>query len=252
MSLPNEILRSGEAEQRRFAPSDRELVSGSCASPGAAVGVVKRLVSGAPAQLRESGSPEGEALWLLGSLERAQSELKAELACFEAKNQPERSQIFAEHLALLADEALSRSALAATRRGATAATAWGRAIDARVARLDALKDARLGLSIDDVLDVGARVLRWLVRASRAPEGYEPDTVLVAEAFLPSTVAHLHRGNVAALVSSQGDATSHAAIIARSSAIPYLANIGSAALAKLQEGQTVLVDAEQGVVLTIAC
>jgi phosphoenolpyruvate-protein kinase (PTS system EI component) len=252
MSLPSEILRSDEAELRLLAPSDRVLVSGLCASPGAAAGVVKRLASGAPALLRESGNAEEEGLWLLGALEQARSELRAELTCFEAQNQSEKAEIFAAHLALLADETLSHLALAATKGGATAATAWGRAIDARVARLDAFKDARPGLSVDDVHDVGARVLRWLVRTSRAPAGHDPDTVLVAETFLPSTVAHLHRGNVAALVSSQGGATSPAAIIARSSGIPYLAGIGGAALAKLREGATVLVDAEHGVVLTIAC
>jgi phosphotransferase system HPr (HPr) family protein len=232
-------------------PSHRELVSGVCASPGAASGVVKHLTRSAPAQVRESGTPDEEGVRLLTALEQAQSELRAEQTTFEARGQHQKLEIFAAHLALLADGELSGLALAATKGGATAAAAWGRAI-VRVARLDAHEDARRSQRIEDVHDVGARVLRWLVRTSREPRGYGPDTVLVAEAFLPSTVAHLHRGNVAALVSAQAGATSQAAIIARSSGIPYLAGIGCAALAELHEGATVLVDAEQGVVLTIAC
>jgi multiphosphoryl transfer protein len=251
MSLLSGLLRRGEAEVRRSTPSERTLASGSCASPGAAIGIVKRLASGPPAQLRKSGNADEEGLWLLRALEQARSELRAELGSFESKKQTEKVRIFAAHLALLADAELSRVALVATRTGATAATAWGRAIDARVARLDALKDARLAPSVEDVHDVGARVLRWLVRTPREPRGYAPDTVLIAEAFLPSTVAHLDCGNVAALVSAHGNATSHAAVIARSSGIPYLAGVGSPALAKLHEGATVLVDAEQGAVLIIA-
>jgi phosphoenolpyruvate-protein kinase (PTS system EI component) len=119
------------------------------------------------------------------------------------------------------------------------------ACSAQADLLSALPDELLAARADDVRSLGRRAA--LLAAGTAPARVEGrDLVLVAEDLGPADIAELEAG-VQAVALAGGGATAHAAIVARSLAIPLVAGLGDAVLA-LPDGALVVVDGSEGVVL----
>ncbi|MBX0294677.1 phosphoenolpyruvate--protein phosphotransferase [Haloarcula nitratireducens] len=109
-------------------------------------------------------------------------------------------------------------------------------------------EGRMAERADDLRDVRDRLLRELLDVETADLGSLPDgTVLLAERLTPSDTAELDPEAVAGIATVTGGRTSHAAIIARSLAIPAVVGVGEALL-DVAEGATVLVDGEAGEVV----
>jgi len=106
----------------------------------------------------------------------------------------------------------------------------------------------LGERAADLDDVAQRVIARL-RGLPAPGVPDPGQpfVLVAKDLAPADTALLDLDKVLALVTTEGGPTSHTAILAREKAI--VAVVGVADAAGLQDGETVIVDAAAGVVVT---
>jgi len=106
----------------------------------------------------------------------------------------------------------------------------------------------LGERAADLDDVAARVVARLrgVPAPGVPDPGHP-FVLVAKDLAPADTALLDLDKVLALVTTEGGPTSHTAILAREKAI--VAVVGVAEAAGLADGETVIVDAAAGVVVT---
>ena len=104
----------------------------------------------------------------------------------------------------------------------------------------------LGERAADLDDVAQRVIAHLrgVPAPGVPDPGHP-FVLVARDLAPADTALLDLDKVLALVTTEGGPTSHTAILAREKSI--VAVVGVADAADLADGQTVVVDAAQGVV-----
>ena len=100
----------------------------------------------------------------------------------------------------------------------------------------------------DVKDVAARVLQHLY-----PEWVEHDekslmqSIICCYELVPSYTAEATLGEVQAFITEIGGSTSHAALIAKSKAIPYVSNIKIETL-KESGGSTVIVDGNLGNVI----
>jgi phosphotransferase system enzyme I (PtsI) len=101
----------------------------------------------------------------------------------------------------------------------------------------------------DVLDVRNRVLRILA-GLRGQDISRPDdvSVIVARDLMPSDAISLDREKTAAVVTETGGETSHTAIIARGYGIPALAGVENITKI-LRDGERVIVDAIEGVLIT---
>jgi phosphotransferase system enzyme I (PtsI) len=106
----------------------------------------------------------------------------------------------------------------------------------------------LGERAADLDDVAQRVIARLrgVPAPGVPDPGHP-FVLVAKDLAPADTALLDLDKVLALVTTEGGPTSHTAILAREKSI--VAVVGVAAAKDLADGETVIVDAAAGVVVT---
>lgn len=106
----------------------------------------------------------------------------------------------------------------------------------------------LGERAADLDDVAQRVIARL-RGLPAPGVPDPGHpfVLVAKDLAPADTALLDLDKVLALVTTDGGPTSHTAILAREKSIPAV--IGVAAAKDLVDGETVIVDAAKGVVIS---
>jgi phosphotransferase system enzyme I (PtsI) len=159
----------------------------------------------------------------------------------------EEAAIFDAHQQFLDDPQLVGDIEDAIAAGTPAPHAVVEGFDEAIATFEGM-DGPMADRADDLRDVRDRLLRELldvesVDLSTLPTG----TVLLAERLTPSDTAGLDPGVVAGIATARGGRTSHAAIIARSLAIPAVVGTGEALLG-IPEGSEVLVDGEAGEVV----
>lgn len=240
----------GEAPTEEAAPAPLEGAPDEPPPAGATLsgrGIVGGTVIGPLAELRRPVPvvPEGtdhdpavEAEALAAAREAARGELEQLAAGAEGA-------IFAMHLALLDDPALSREVDDALSEGLAASAAWLRGVTAEEELLAGMPDAAFAARALDVRDVGDRVLRHLLGAEATGVAAPPAGAVVAASDLtPSDVTQFAEAEVAGLATAAGSQTSHAAILARNLGIPLVMRLGPSLLA-VAEGTEVILDGEAG-------
>ena len=181
----------------------------------------------------------------------------------------DEAAVFEAHEGFLDDPTIIDDVEAAIRDGTPAAHAVADRFDGAVAQFEGM-EGRMAERADDLRDVRDRLLRALLvgageadatsgpdsgeslgsAAARSPPdlGALPEgTVLLAERLTPSDTAALDPDAVAGIATVEGGRTSHAAIIARSLAIPAVVGVGPD-LESIATGETLLVDGEAGTVV----
>ncbi|RLM63463.1 phosphoenolpyruvate--protein phosphotransferase [Halorubrum sp. Atlit-8R] len=164
----------------------------------------------------------------------------------------EEAAVFEAHEGFLDDPTIVEDVEAAIRGGTPAEHAVADRFDEAVAQFEGM-EGRMAERADDLRDVRDRLLRALLagdaEASAATDlAALPDgTVLLAERLTPSDTAALDPDAVAGIATVEGGRTSHAAIIARSLAVPAVVGVGES-LESIGDGETVLVDGEAGEVV----
>ena len=160
--------------------------------------------------------------------------------------------VFEAHQGFLDDPTIVEGIEAAIGDGAPAEHAVADRFDEAVAQFEGM-EGRMAERADDLRDVRDRLLRELVDdgggASAATDlaALPHGTILLAERLTPSDTAALDPAAVAGIATVEGGRTAHAAIIARSLAIPAVVGVGEA-LESVADGETVLVDGEAGEVV----
>ena len=216
-------------------------MTGICAVPGFAVGRATRIER-REIEVTEQGRG---SLHELGELERARANVKLRLERVRHAGGAERREIIGAHLEFLDDPGLNDTANALIAAGKSAGFAWRGATRRAIAALQSLDDSRLRERADDLLDVEAHVLLALAGEARPMRLPLPEqAILLADELLPSELTALDRRRLAAIALSGGGATSHVAILAAAMEIPMLIGIG-AVLRKVADGQTIIVDADNG-------
>jgi phosphoenolpyruvate-protein phosphotransferase len=216
-------------------------MTGFCAVPGFAVGRTVRIERREiEVAVQGQGSPHERA-----ELDRARANVKLRLERMRSSGGSERQEIIGAHLEFIDDPVLNETAADLISQGKSAGFAWRSATRRSIAALDALEDPRLRERADDLLDVEAHVLLALAGEARPLHLPLPEqAVLLADDLLPSELTALDRRRLAGIALSGGGATSHVAILAAAMEIPMLIAVG-AALRSVAEGQSVILDADNG-------
>jgi phosphotransferase system enzyme I (PtsI) len=112
----------------------------------------------------------------------------------------------------------------------------------------AMDDTYLAARIDDVREIGVRLVRALTKQQYRPFSVLPkNAVILAEELTPADTALLDPRHVAGLAAELGGVAGHTAIMARSLALPAV--LGATGLTHLaRNGETVIVDGEAGKVI----
>ena len=111
-----------------------------------------------------------------------------------------------------------------------------------------VKDAYLAARVQDIKDVGSRILRQLMKTpyqvySKIPKG----SIVVAQELSPADTALMDPANIAGLVTEQGGSDGHTAIMARSLNIPAVLGV-TKIVSKICDGDTIIVDGDNGRVI----
>jgi phosphocarrier protein FPr len=157
--------------------------------------------------------------------------------------------IFEAHRLILQDPDL----LAAARemifkKQVNASYAWEQVIEETAEQYRVLDDPYMQARAAYVLDAGGRVLRELVDFEMPELNVAESVILVAADLTPSDTAELAPDRILGIVTEQGGATAHSAILARALGIPAVVGVGTA-VNGLAAGQMIGLDGEKGLVYT---
>jgi len=208
-------------------------LNGIVAAPGIAIGPAFRLRAEEIAVAEAAPDPAAERKALAAARASVGAALaEAAAGCGAA------AEIADAHLALLDDPTLADTADTAIAAGASAGFAWSQAID-RAAEPLRTADRRFAERLDDLADLKRRVLIALHGHGAEPSRPPAGAILVAETLYPSQLIALADAGLAGIVTAEGGATSHVAIIAAGQGLPMLAGLGSA-LALIEDGTPLIV------------
>lgn len=187
--------------------------------PGVAMG--KPLVYRKPeAASSDVGTPEAEALKFHKACQEAKNQLSALAKIAREGLGGEQAEILEVQVLMLEDGELLEGVEAAIASGASAAEAVQQQGEAMAQDMAALDDDYLRGRAADIRDAAARVT-GILRGSGTFSFPEGKFLLLAEDLAPSETVRLPRDRVLGLVTRQGSANSHTAILARTLNIPTL-------------------------------
>jgi len=244
VSLPPERDRSEPSHVDEDA--DTGLLTGFAASPGVAVGELRRLHAPALAV------PPGEASDADVELDALDTALRATATAIAGQRDgvaalagEDDARIFDAHLLFLRDAALLEPARAAIRdRHSTAARAWHDAVETVGATWDGLDDGYMRARAIDLRSVGQQVLAHILGVEMPAVRLDAPGIVVAGDLTPADTAGLDPETALGIVAAHGGPTSHAAVLARALGIPAVVGVGTGALS-IPEGTILAVDGARG-------
>jgi len=177
----------------------------------------------------------------------AREEIRAERERTAARLGEAEAEVFDAHVQFLDDPQITEGVEAAIDDGLPAEHAVDRTFEQFIERFEGM-EGQMAERADDLRDVRDRLVRALGGGERADLGSLPEgSVVLAERLTPSDTAQLDPERVAGFATVTGGRTSHAAIFARSLALPAIVGVG-AALRNVADGADVVVDGRDGALL----
>ncbi len=157
----------------------------------------------------------------------------------------EEQALFDAYLAMLDDASMTREVIDIINKGIAAPYAWSQVILKHAQTFSTMHDPYLRERSADVRDLGRRVLSCLQQQSAQQEPEYPDnTILIGEELTASVLGEVPPNKLAGLVSVQGSASSHIAILAKTMGIPTV--MGAVDLPFTQfDGSVTIVDGYRG-------
>ncbi len=232
----------------------RELLPGTAASPGMALGRA-RLVQ--PSQYTVDTRPlgedevEGQLALLERALETARQELRELRDKLQGALAREVNEFIDAHSLLLDDAELLRALKDMVRVGRyRPGAALKKQRERLAAMFEAMDDPYLRSRKEDVEQVINRVIAALQRQTSPEErklAARVGAILVADSIAPADMAQLAGNGLLGIVASSGSAYSHSAILARSLGLPMLVGTRDA-LSHIHDDDLLLLDAERGEVV----
>ncbi|MEH1965156.1 phosphoenolpyruvate--protein phosphotransferase [Nostoc sp.] len=242
----NVALNSPPAFQHEVTPTTHGELSGIAASPGVAIAPV---VHYQPTHIviTQYHVDDVEAEWqrLQAAINTARQEIQAVFSQASLQIGDAEAAIFDAQLLFLEDPVLLEAAKERIlEHHLNAEAAWQAVVDEVATSYRTLEDSYLQERVDDVVDVGQRVLRLLAGNASANLHLESPAILVATDLSPSDTAGLDPTKVLGICTTSGSATSHSAIIARTLGIPAVLGVDPQVL-HLADGTLMALDGESG-------
>lgn len=174
--------------------------------------------------------------------EEARDELESERDRTAERVGEEEAAVFDAHVQFLDDPQIDDGVDTAIDEGLPAEYAVQDAFEGPITQFEGM-DGRMAERADDLRDVRDRLVRLLTGGERTDLAKLPrGSVVLAERLTPSDTARLDPDRIAGFATVTGGRTSHAAIFARSLALPAVVGVGSD-LETVAEGTSVVIDGE---------
>ncbi|MHC5850022.1 phosphoenolpyruvate--protein phosphotransferase [Nostoc sp.] len=242
----NVALNSPPTFQDQVTLATHGELSGIAASPGVAIAPV---IHYQPTHISITEyhveDVEAELQRLQAAIHTARQEIQAVFSQASLQIGDAEAAIFDAQLLFLQDPVLLEAAKERILENyINAEAAWQAVVDEVATSYRTLEDSYLQERVDDVVDVGQRVLRLLAGNAPANLYLEKPAILVATDLTPSDTARLDPTKVLGICTTSGSATSHSAIIARTLGIPAVLGVDAQVL-HLVDGTLMALDGESG-------
>ncbi|MEH2311989.1 MAG: phosphoenolpyruvate--protein phosphotransferase [Nostoc sp.] len=242
----NVALNSPPAFHHEVTPATHGELLGIAASSGIAIAPIVHYQP-THISIREYHVDDPEAEWqrVQAAIHTARQEIQAVFSQASIQIGDAEAAIFDAQLLFLEDPVLLEAAKERIlEHHLNAEAAWQAVVDEVATSYHTLEDSYLQERVDDVVDVGQRVLRLLAGNAPAKVHLDEPAILVATDLTPSDTAGLDPTKVLGICTTSGSATSHSAIIARTLGIPAVLGVDAQVL-HLADGTLMALDGESG-------
>ncbi|MEH2325129.1 MAG: phosphoenolpyruvate--protein phosphotransferase [Nostoc sp.] len=242
----NVALNSPPALHHQVTPTTHGELSGIAASAGVAIAPVVHYQS-THISITEYHVDNPDIEWerIQTAIHTARQEIQAVFSQASLQIGDAEAAIFDAQLLFLEDPVLLEAAhQRILEHHINAEAAWQAVVDEVATSYRTLEDSYLQERVDDVVDVGQRVLRLLSGNAPANLHLQKPAILVATDLTPSDTARLDPTKVLGICTTSGSATSHSAIIARTLGIPAVLGVDAQVL-HLADGTLMAIDGESG-------
>lgn len=242
----NAVFNYPTAFHQAVTPATHGELLGIAASPGIAIApVVHYQPTHIAITQYHVDDVEGEWQRVQAAIHTARQEIQAVFSQASLQIGDAEAAIFDAQLLFLEDpvllEAVKERIL---EHHLNAEAAWQAVVDEVVTSYYRIEDSYLQERVEDVVDVGQRVLRLLAGNAAANLHLQEAVILVATDLTPSDPAGLDPTKVLGICTTSGSATSHSAIIARTLGIPAVLGVDAQVL-HLADGTLMALDGESG-------
>ncbi|MFO8042655.1 MAG: phosphoenolpyruvate--protein phosphotransferase [Alkalispirochaeta sp.] len=232
-----ELHEAPPTESHSSGVFESGLINGTSASRGIAIGHLEYLDQHLDILSHPSQRTLEEAIDVSSSqLEELQRHVDETLSDVAA-------MIFSSHLLMLRDDSFVGEMYRIHQEGTDPVTAVQQVVDDFSRRFMSIPDPRFQEKVQDVQDLGHRIVRNLQQRDEHDGDYRGHVVAAHDLF-PSELVKLYLQNVEGLAFSGGGATSHVAILAQSLNLPVVAT-ADPRLFSATTGTQVVIDAEDG-------
>ncbi|MDP1588795.1 MAG: phosphoenolpyruvate--protein phosphotransferase [Prosthecobacter sp.] len=225
--------------------------TGTAVSDGVAHAVVHVLKDHFDEPDEDSITPDmvaGEMARLHVALDVTRQEIEELQRVMGGEQGSAESEIFETHLLILQDSTILKQTEKKVREQRVCVDwAYYKLMCKHMNALRGLDDTYLRERFLDVKDVTQRVMRHLRGELMQHPMFDEPVIIVAHDLTPSDTVQLDRSKVLGFAVETGSAVSHAAIIARSLAIPAVVKLHGIC-EELHSGDTVLLDGEGGLLI----
>lgn len=206
-----------------IAPSTGTVIYGEPAAAGTASGRALRWEAGfdAFAELEASAVDADRIERLDGALRATEAQLEQIRRDAAEMVDPAAAAIFDAHLLMLRDRSFAGQIRERTQTGAAPEHAVRAVVEALIARLESLQNRRVSEKVQDLRDIGLRVLRNLTGSSDEIDASYGGRIVVARHMYPSELVSLAAQNIEGALFLGSGLTAHLSILARSLEIPAL-------------------------------
>lgn len=239
----NEFVASTEARLRTDEAFLPGRLTGTPLNPGLATGRAVLYISDLKVERLVSDNPSQESRRLAEAL----SALHASLDDLLVKTgNTERDEVLTAYRMFAADRGWIGRMNEAIRTGLTAEAAVLHVGEQIKTRLGGSNDAYLLDRLSDFDDLSRRLLTHLI-GKEPLQDLPDDAVLVARHLGPAELLDIPANKLRAVILEEGSTTSHVTIVARALGLPVIGQC-SGALTRIEDGDELLVDADNGQVL----
>lgn len=224
-----------------------QCLEGRAGAPGIAVGTGAWVFSAAELHTvpdRQGENPGDEEARFLAALRQVKQQAEDLAASLQGRI-PQADQAMFDAFAMMLDsEEIKEDVAGRIRTGQWAPAAVRDTFESYAAHFDGLDDPYLQQRATDVRALGARILAQLLRDLPQTVAGDAPVILVGKQLSAMDVGDAAVRRLAGIVSADGSALSHAAILARSLGIPAVMAVSEVPLSHL-DGQPLIVDGHSG-------
>jgi phosphotransferase system enzyme I (PtsP) len=180
------------------------------------------------------------------AFERSLAQLDALQKEMEANFADVASLIFSSHLLMLKDDEFGGAIRSAIESGTPPAKAVIEVVEMYASVFSGSRSGRVQEKIQDVRDLGHRILRNLAGQGEQVGDYQGQ-IIIAHTIFPSELVKIAAQHAEGIILGEGEVTAHISILGRSMEIPIVVTRDTRVF-RIPDGSHLIVDADEGRVL----